>query len=243
MTLPVPHRRVFCLIPLALAACIVAGCASTGTSGPTATAPAPASPTAPTATPATPTATAKPVRRIPPPNAGEMEEAASKRSPVTGSKAVDFALRDPADQIVKLEDFRGKWTVLYFYPADDTPGCTCQATEFTDLLTRFHNLNAVVVGISPDPPVMHAIFINKYNLKLMLLSDTKHETMKQYGAYVETKVGEVAVKRVLRSTFLIDPNGIIAWHWPEVIPEGHAERVRDRLALLSAQRDKATSSR
>ena len=213
-----------------------------------ASSPAPTSPasTKPVATPpVTPNAAtpAKPARRVPPANPGEMEEAASKQSPVIGIKATEFALRDPQDKVVNLSDFAGKWTVIYFYPADDTPGCTCQATEFTDLLTRFHNLNAVVVGISPDPPVLHALFIKKYNLKLMLLSDMSRQTLKAYGAYIETKIGEKKVERVLRSTFLIDPDGVIAYHWPEVIPEGHAERVRDRLAKIVAEREKATSSR
>lgn len=223
---------------------LLTGCASKAQVKPAPT-PTPVATKPATVTPApTPVATTPPrIKRVPPPNAGEMEEAASKRSPVIGSKATPFALQNPADETVKLADFAGKWTVVYFYPADDTPGCTCQATEFTDLLARFHNLNAVVVGISPDPPVMHAVFMNKYNLKLTLLSDTKHETMKAYGAFVETKIGDKKVDRVLRSTFLIDPNGVIAWHWPEVIPEGHAERVRDRLAQLVAAKEKATSKR
>lgn len=232
--------KIFAMLLLPL---LLTGCATSGKKVET---PAPTSPTAvkPAALATVPTATApaKP-RRVPPPNPGEMEEAASKRSPVIGAKATEFSLSDPEDKVVNLKDFAGKWTVVYFYPADDTPGCTCQATEFTDLLTRFHNLNAVVVGISPDPPVLHAIFMKKYNLKLILLSDTKRETMKSYGAFAETKIGEQKVERVLRSTFLIDPAGVIAYHWPEVIPEGHAERVRDRLAKLVAQRENTTSSR
>ena len=241
--LPRLWQRMMAAATVLTLALLLAGCASSGkqSSTPAPAAPAAVKPAAPVATPVV-TAPAKP-RRVPPANPGEMEEAASKRSPVIGAKATEFALSDPEDKVVKLKDFEGKWTVVYFYPADDTPGCTCQATEFTDLLTRFHNLNAVVVGISPDPPVLHAIFMKKYNLKLILLSDTKRETMKSYGAYAETKIGEQKVERVLRSTFLIDPAGVIAYHWPEVIPEGHAERVRDRLAQLVAQREKKTSSR
>ncbi len=238
-------KRLFITLSLCAFTCF-AGCATKPQPQP-APPPAPAAvkpdPNAHLASAAASAATPPRIRRVPPPNAGEMEEAASKRSPVIGSKATPFALRNSADETVKLADFAGKWTVIYFYPADDTPGCTCQATEFTDLLTRFHNLNAVVIGISPDPPVMHALFINKYNLKLTLLSDTRHETMKAYGAHVETKIGQQTVPRVLRSTFLIDPHGIIAWHWPEVIPEGHAERVRDRLAQLVAAKEEATSKR
>ena len=115
-------------------------------------------------------------------------------------------------------------------------------TEFTDLLARFHHLNAVVIGVSPDPPILHQIFMRKYDLKLTLLSDQTKETLKAYGAWQETKVGDRKVERVLRSTFLIDPDGTIAWHWPEVIPQGHAERVRDRLAKISKEREKKTSA-
>lgn len=236
--------RVGVLLGLAL---LLVGCASSPSTKqqPAPVAKKPAAPTvaqnpAPAPVPTTP---APPPKRIPPANPGAMEEAASKGSPVIGSKAAGFALLDPDEKLVNLEDFKGKWTVVYFYPADDTPGCTCQATEFTDLLARFHNLNAVVVGISPDPPGLHALFTRKYNLKITLLSDTKRETMKTYGAWIEQKIGGVKVERVLRSTFLIDPQGTIAWHWPEVIPEGHAERVRDRLAKIAAEREKKTSSR
>jgi peroxiredoxin Q/BCP len=236
----------------ALAAAFIglAGCTSTPSAKPAAPSkPAPvaaktAGPPAPTpAVPVHSTVAAPPVKRVPPPNAGEMEEAASRRSPAIGTKATEFALLNPKEEVVKLSDFRGKWAVVYFYPADDTPGCTCQATEFTDLLVRFHNLNAVVVGVSPDSPGLHEFFTKKYNLKLTLLSDMKKEAMRAYGAWVETRIGEQKIERVVRSTFLIDPAGVIAWHWPEVIPEGHAERVRDRLAKIVAEREKKAAAK
>lgn len=165
----------------------------------------------------------------------EMEEAAASRSPLKGVAAPAFTLQNQDEKPVALESLRGKWTILYFYPKDDTPGCTCQATEFTDILRRFHMLNAQVYGISPDSPSSHRFFITKYKLKLPLLSDTSHKVMANYGSYVPFKVGAIEGHRVVRSTFLIDPNGKIAYHWPEVIPEGHAARVRDKLAAIQKQ--------
>lgn len=165
----------------------------------------------------------------------QMEEAAASQSPLKGIEAPLFTLMNNEDKPVALKDLRGKWTILYFYPKDDTPGCTCQATEFTDILRRFHMLNAQVYGISPDNPSSHRFFIAKYKLNLPLLSDDGHKVMKQYGSYVPFKVGAIEGHRVIRSTFLIDPKGKVAYHWPEVIPEGHAARVRDKLAAIQKQ--------
>lgn len=165
----------------------------------------------------------------------QMEEAAASRSPLKGIEAPLFTLTNHDDKPVALKGLRGKWTILYFYPKDDTPGCTCQATEFTDILRRFHMLNAQVYGISPDNPSSHRFFIAKYKLNLPLLSDDGHKVMKQYGSYVPFKVGAIEGHRVIRSTFLIDPKGKVAYHWPEVIPEGHAARVRDKLAAIQKQ--------
>ncbi len=165
----------------------------------------------------------------------EMEEAAASRSPLKGVAAPAFTLLNQQEKPVSLDAMRGKWTILYFYPKDDTPGCTCQATEFTDILRRIHTLNAQVFGVSPDNPSSHRFFINKYKLGVTLLSDTDHKVMSQYGAYVPFKVGAIEGHRVVRSTFLIDPQGKIAYHWPEVIPQGHAARVRDKLAAIQKQ--------
>ncbi|MBI1335864.1 MAG: redoxin domain-containing protein [Phycisphaera sp.] len=170
-------------------------------------------------------------------DASAMEEAASSRSKVIGRMAPDFTLPDDNGQMRSLRDFRGRgWLVLYFYPADDTPGCTCQATEFTSLLYYFHNLDASVVGISSDAPNAHAHFRKQYALEIELLSDTDHKVMSQYGAFVDTTIAGLHEQRVIRSTFLIDPGGKIAWHWPEVIPKGHAQRVAEKLEALKAQR-------
>jgi peroxiredoxin Q/BCP len=166
------------------------------------------------------------------PSPRRVEDAAASQSQALGKTAPSFTLADKEDRPVSLTDYRGKWLVLYFYPKDDTPGCTCQATEFTDLLGRFHNLNAQVVGISPDSPGDHRFFAEKYDLKITLLSDVAQKVMRLYGAWVDTQVADQALGRVIRSTFAIDPNGRIAYHWPEVIPQGHADRVRERLELL-----------
>ena len=136
--------------------------------------------------------------------------------------------------MVTLDSFQGRWVVLYFYPQDDTPGCTCQANEFTELLARFHEMNALVVGISPDTPVSHEMFREKYELKIDLLSDLSHETMRAYGAWMDFTVEGKQLGRVVRSTFVIDPNGVVAWHWPEVVPRGHARRVREKLLELQS---------
>jgi len=164
----------------------------------------------------------------------EMEQAASARSAIVGQPAPDFALPDQDGQAVSLRGLRGKWVVLYFYPQDDTPGCACQATEFTALLWSFRDMNATVLGVSPDNPASHRRFIEKYNLKLVLLSDPEHAVMRRYGAWATTALGDKQYGRVVRTTVIIDPQGTIRHHWPEVLPTGHAERVRTKLAALQA---------
>jgi len=186
---------------------------------------------------------AEPVReaplatRVEPPvgfleHAGVMEDAASERSPVTSRQAPGFTLMDQDEKPVSLSDLRGQWVVLYFYPKDDTPGCACQANEFTALLTQFRQMNADVYGVSADSPALHRAFIAKYDLALNLLSDPDKSVMRTYGAWVDTALGDQQYGRVIRSTMIIDPEGRIAHHWPEVIPEGHAERVKDKLEEL-----------
>jgi len=163
----------------------------------------------------------------------EIEGAAAKGSHFVGSRAPVFSLENDQGNPVSLDSLKGKWAVVYFYPQDDTPGCTCQANEFTELLSQFSNMNAVVLGVSPNTPASHRLFREKYDLHIVLLSDTSHETMRQYGAWMDMSIEGKDIGRVIRTTFIIDPNGKIAWHWPEVIPKGHAERVRDKLAELS----------
>ncbi|MDW8263404.1 MAG: peroxiredoxin [Phycisphaerales bacterium] len=169
-------------------------------------------------------------RDRPPPQV--TEAAASERSSAIGKPAPDFELLDQEERPVSLSALRGQWVVLYFYPADDTPGCTCQANEFTRLIQSFHHANAKVIGVSVDRPEIHRRFIRKYNLRIPLLSDPDRRVMREYGAWVDIPRGPAAPGMVIRSTYLIDPTGRIAWHWPEVIPQGHAQRVMDRLNAL-----------
>ena len=167
-----------------------------------------------------------------------MEQAASERSVFVGSSAPAFELQNQDGESVSLAGQRGKWLVLYFYPKDDTPGCACQATEFTGLLHQFRNMNAEVFGVSEDSPTSHRKFIKKYDLKLTLLSDSSHEVMRQYGAWTVQSIGGKSHGRTIRSTFIIDPKGVIKAHYPEVFPRGHAERVREKLAKLQIEKSR-----
>jgi len=168
------------------------------------------------------------------------EEAASGRSQIVGSPAPDFTLNDQSGNPVTLSKLRGQWVVLYFYPKDDTPACTCEATEFTKMLDKFRSLNAKIYGVSSDSVATHQVFVEKFNLGVGLLSDPDHKVMKSYGAWVTTALGEKSYERVIRSTLIIDPQGVIRHHWPEVIPEGHAERVGQKLAQLQAAKPAGT---
>jgi peroxiredoxin Q/BCP len=166
------------------------------------------------------------------PSPASMEGAASDRSGFVGTTAPAFTLLDQNGDPVKLANFRGQWLVLYFYPADDTPGCICEATEFTNLLVNFENMNARVVGMNNETPSSHRRFIDKYNLEIDLLSDPTQDVLRQYGAWIDPP-GRAG--RVVRSTFLIGPRGMIRHHWPEVIPTGHAERVQEKLRELRSR--------
>ena len=156
----------------------------------------------------------------------------SKTDLSVGSKAPNFRLADQDGREVALSDFAGRWVVLYFYPRDDTPGCTVEACDFTTGLAGFEKLDAVVLGCSPDSPESHRKFIAKYNLKLTLLSDPDHKLLQAYGAWGEkTLYGKTSVG-VIRSTAIIDPAGCIAHHFPKVTAQGHAAEVSAKLAEL-----------
>ena len=150
----------------------------------------------------------------------------------TGSVAPDFNLEDQDGRNVSLTGHRGAWVVLYFYPKDDTLGCTTEACEFTDGIGEFAELDAVVLGCSPDSPASHRAFIAKHGLKVTLLSDPDHRVMERYGAWGEKVLYGRPMTGVIRSTVLIDPEGRVAHHWPTVKAAGHAAKVRDKLAEL-----------
>lgn len=149
-----------------------------------------------------------------------------------GKKAPGFQLRNQDDEPVSLNDLAGKWVVLYFYPKDDTPGCITEACEFTTEIKPFEDLDAVVIGVSPDSPASHREFIAKHRLKVTLLSDAEHQIMEKYGAWGRKRTYGKETVGVIRGTVLIDPAGNVAYHWPKVKAEGHAEAVRKHLEEL-----------
>lgn len=162
----------------------------------------------------------------------EIEEAASKESPVTNNKAPDFKLLDQNEILVTLSEFRGKWVILYFYPKDNSAGCSLEGRDFTVLLPEFVKMNTQVFGISKDSIKSHCDFIAKEGIKVRLLSDPDHQVMSLYGAWVESSIGTLKYGRAIRTTMIIDPTGVIRHYWPEVIAQGHAERVLKKLSEL-----------
>ncbi len=139
--------------------------------------------------------------------------------------APDFSLENKDGRIISKNDFKGKWIVLYFYPKDNTPGCSVEAMDFTRLKDDFNKLNAEIVGISMDSKESHAKFINDKELSIELLSDTELETIKVYKAWGIKKNYGKEYEGLIRSTVLINPQGEIAKHWKNVRAKGHAERV------------------
>ena len=143
-----------------------------------------------------------------------------------GVEAPKFCLLDKDNTVVCLKNFQGKYVVLYFYPKDNTPGCTTEAIGFTGILPELQELDANVIGISPDTPESHAKFIEKKNLKVTLLSDVDKKVIKAYGKWGKKKFRGKEYVGVIRSTFLIDPEGKIVHIWPKVSVKGHPEEVK-----------------
>ncbi len=154
--------------------------------------------------------------------------------PVEGQPAPDFALPDAGGRVHTLADHAGRWLVLYFYPKDSTSGCTTEALEFSELLPRFAALGADVVGVSRDKPASHAKFIDKNNLTVRLLSDMETAVLSAYGAWRQKKVCGKDCTGTVRSTFLVDPQGVVRKSWPQVAKAaGHAAAVLDVLTELA----------
>lgn len=146
-----------------------------------------------------------------------------------GDRAPAFTLPDQDQHPVSLADFAGAPVVVYFYPADDTPGCTKEACQFNDNLQAFDRAGVAVVGISPDGAAKHTRFRQKYGLRFPLLSDPDHAVMGAYGAWGEkTMYGKTTVGTI-RSTFLVRPDGTIARAWYNVRADGHAAKVLEAL--------------
>jgi peroxiredoxin Q/BCP len=150
-----------------------------------------------------------------------------------GAKAPDFVLESD-DGKVKLKDFAGKVTVLYFYPKDSTPGCTREAQAFSASLRDFTKLGAVVLGVSKDSVESHGRFREKYDLKIRLLSDPDLTVHKAYGAYGEKMMYGKKVLGTIRSTFVIDPHGKVARIFRNVKVDGHADAVREAVRALTS---------
>ena len=148
-----------------------------------------------------------------------------------GKPAPDFELPTDSGETIKLSGLLGKQVVLYFYPKDDTPGCTTQACGIRDAYGEFERAGAVVLGVSPDDERSHGKFRDKYELPFTLLADTDHEVAERYGVWGEKKYMGRTYMGINRSTFVIDGDGIITKVFPQVKPATHADDV---LAALNA---------
>ena len=154
--------------------------------------------------------------------------------PFVGKPAPSFCLPDAEGKEVCLESFRGKWVVLYFYPRDNTPGCTLEAIQFSAALEKFAELGAQVLGVSTDSPESHVKFTEKHDLTVLLLSDTTHRVIEAYGAWRPKTFFGKEILGTSRDTFLIDPEGKIAEVWRKVSVKGHAEAVKEALLAKKA---------
>ena len=142
-----------------------------------------------------------------------------------GDKAPTFTLKDSHGTNVSLSDFAGRWVVVYFYPKDDTPGCTIEAKEFSDLAAEYAKKRITVLGISRDSVESHDKFVCKYDLGITLLSDPEHAVIEAYGAWQEKLRFGAKSMGVARSTVLIDTEGTVTRVWPDAKPAGHAKEV------------------
>lgn len=154
--------------------------------------------------------------------------------PAAGDPAPDFALPDESGAVHRLADQVGRWTVVYFYPKDDTPGCTVEACAFRDANDDLAAAGATVWGISPDDAASHGRFRARFHLTFPLLSDDDHAVAQAYGAWVEKVKDGRRYMGIQRSTFLVGPDGRIAEAWHRVKPEGHAAQVTAALAAAKA---------
>lgn len=150
-----------------------------------------------------------------------------------GDPAPGFELPDAEGKTVKLQDLKGKWVVLYFYPRDNTPGCTKEACGFRDAYSEYQNSDVVVLGVSTDDAKSHTKFATKYDLPFPLLVDEGGAIASEYGSYGLKKFMGKEYMGISRSTFIIDPDGKLAKIYRKVKPEPHAEEVLKDIAELS----------
>ncbi len=149
-----------------------------------------------------------------------------------GQKAPDFCLPNQDSEEICLRDLQGSWVVLYFYPKDNTPGCTTEALDFTALKEEFEKEGAIILGVSPDSIKRHCNFIEKKGLTITLLSDEEKEVAQKYGVWQLKKMYGKEYMGIVRSTFLINPEGNIAYIWNKVKVKNHAKEVLEKLKEL-----------
>ena len=151
----------------------------------------------------------------------------------TNQSAPTFTLPNQTGENISLADFKGsKNVVLYFYPKDDTPGCTIEANQFTALINEYHQHDTIVIGVSKDSCESHQTFIDKYNLKVELIADTEGTLCELYGVWQEKEKNGVKKMGIVRSTFIIDKNGILAGVEYGVAADGHAQAVLEKIKAL-----------
>jgi len=150
-------------------------------------------------------------------------------------KAPEFCLPNQDETEICLRDLAGKWIILYFYPKDNTPGCSTEACDFTENLDWFEDEDAVILGVSPDSPKKHRNFIEKKNLKITLLSDENKDVIKAYGAWGKKKMYGKEYEGVIRSTFIISPESEIVAEFKKVKVKGHVEAVKEKLKELKGE--------
>ncbi len=160
-------------------------------------------------------------------------------APEAGDRAPEFALPDETGTVHRLSDQRGRWTIVYFYPADDTPGCTIESCQFRDIDSQVRAASAQIWGISPDGAASHARFREKFNLPFNLLSDEDHAVSTIYGAWRLRSLYGKESMGIQRSTYLVDPDGLIARAWPKVKADGPPAEV---LAAIDDARAARASS-
>ena len=157
--------------------------------------------------------------------------AAAGDSPVVGDPAPGFRLQDQSGEWHDLEDYQGTWLAVYFYPKDDTPGCTTEACNFRDNIYAFKAIGAEVVGISIDDVDSHKKFSDKYKLPFVILADEEGTTAEAYGVLRDWKL----IKIASRQSFLVNPAGVVAKHYDEVDPDTHTDEVLEDLKVLMAE--------
>ncbi|MFA6192346.1 MAG: thioredoxin-dependent thiol peroxidase [Sulfurimonas sp.] len=151
-----------------------------------------------------------------------------------GIQAPEFCLPNQDDIEICLRDLRGKWIVLYFYPKDSTPGCTTEACEFSEAAPDFSELDAIIIGVSADSTKKHRSFIEKQELNITLLSDEETNMIQLYGVWQLKKNYGKEYMGIVRTTLILDPNGIIKALWKSVKVKGHVEIVKEELARVQS---------